>query len=120
MPPQVPHDQAEFVQAVMDKLGLSKTDLGAAMGRKNAYADVQGWITGRSILRLDETLRMLEMCGWISPDGKTGVRADPLESLADAVGVLAEGQKKMLALLESRPVAQPRKRPAAPTPRRAG
>jgi len=112
--------QPDFVRAVMAELGLSQTDLGVALKKPNAYATVHGWISGRLKLGYDDTMKMLELCGWLNmgEDARraAGLPPDPLEQIATGVRELLDNQKEFLdAVAEQR--ATP-KRPGRARPKR--
>lgn len=108
--------QADFVRAVMAHLGMTQTQLGIALQKGNAYQTVHGWLE-RKRLGYTDTMRMLEMCGWLSMDAEppsTGEEDQPtpgrpgdnavlsaiwanLEAALDALGV-PESERKRLVL----------------------
>lgn len=116
--------QEDFVRSVIDHLGITQTKLGKAMGADNAYATAHNWKTGKVRLTYVETMRMLEMCGWLAMDGGAEVaRIEPpdgrLESIAAAVGQILQNQKQQAELLqEIRATPEPRHKAAPTRPKR--
>lgn len=90
-------DQAEFVQAVMDELQLSQTELGVELRKGNAYQQVHGWLTGRLKLGYQDTMRMLELTGWIRIE--SGVRPGVAEDVAANQKEILENQLLGLEIL---------------------
>lgn len=115
-------DQRAFVRAVRAHLGLSPTELGERLGKRNAYASVNAWETtnAKNYRRLSytDTMALLELAGWLNmledaPD--LTAAPDPLEEVARGVRDLLSGQERLLAELSQEPArAKPAPRRAAP------
>lgn len=110
--------KAAFVHAVMDHLGLSQTDLGIALRKGNAYQTVHGWL-GRKKLGYDDTMAMLELCGWLNMDAEAPTKPARAnhedghqEEIAAALRDIAAAQEEILRRLPPADAqAPPRARP---------
>ena len=58
-----------FVQKALETLGMSQTELGDALKKRNPYQTVHGWITGRKKLEYADVIDIAQMCGWLNFPG---------------------------------------------------
>lgn len=77
--------QRAFILAVREKLGLTQTALGEALGQANGYGMAHAWETEKSILKYPEMYAMLEMCGWIPAAAEKALTKAQLAVAAQAV-----------------------------------
>ena len=64
-----PLPQGEFVQAVLDRLGLTQTELGVELRKPSAYQTVHKWLKGTKEIGYEDLMWMLEKCGWLNING---------------------------------------------------
>lgn len=73
--------QREFVRLVREHLGLSPTELGEKLGKRNAYGSANSWETENPKnyrkLSYTDTMRMLELCGWLNMAGEAPSTVEP-------------------------------------------
>jgi hypothetical protein len=60
--------QRDFIEAALRRLDMGPTDLGEALGKRNAYQQVRGWITGKYRLDIEDAWQILKMCDWLTVD----------------------------------------------------
>lgn len=112
--------QDEFVRAALARLEMGPTDLGDALGKRNPYAQVRGWLTGKYRLDLEDTWRILGMCGWLTPDAFEPVPQtdNRLERIEEMVRLLLDGRDGGSPPPPA-PVTPPTAAAADPRPRRS-
>jgi len=96
--------QAAFVLAVRQKLGLTKTKLGKALGQDNAYSRGHAWESETTQLHYAEMMRMLLMCDWLTKDA--------LKALQKAT--LGEAARVVNQAVDEAPKPTPRQIPDSP------
>lgn len=106
--------QEDFIEAVLDQLATTQTKLGKALGADNAYATVHNWKTGKVRLTYAETMRMLEMCGWLAMgNGAKVARIEPPdgrpESIVEMVKETLANTNKLLEAVGPQRKAAPRR-----------
>lgn len=114
--------QPDFVRAVLDRLGITQTDLGRLLRYPQPYQDAHRLLVGGRNLSYDDTMLLLERCGWlnmgeaepaISSPASQGV--DHLEEIAAALKDLTESQAEILRRLppgdaDALPPARPKRK----------
>lgn len=109
-------DQRAFVKAARAKLGLTPTELGDRLGKKNAYSAVNSWETTTAKnyrgLSFEDTVKILQLCDWLDMDedarDAAGIPPDPLEEIGEGVEEILAIVRELRALR-----ASPQRRPAS-------
>lgn len=106
-------NQKEFVIRALKELGLTPTELGNKLGKKNGYNAVNAWTTDRPSnfrrISYEDTMTILEMCDWLKmgseqPTLRLAAREQPANELAELRATqsrMLADQKRMIAYLES-------------------
>lgn len=91
---------AAFVQAVMDRLGVSQpVDLARSMGwtgstHYNTPNRIGRWLRGSSAPNYEATMEMIDRCGWFTAKARKDLGLDDGGAVAQAVDqVVAEAPK---------------------------